>query len=291
MNSCRNKKVMFHLICIWLTGILLTVSVEGKTSDVSRYDLKDILDALPTTVWGMVNLVKEKLKDILPPPENKTSANTTMFTDCADLRHEGYAESNRVYTIWPRFLNEPIKVVCDMDTEGGGWTIIQRRGYYDDKPQDFNQSWYHYSVGFGSLNEDFWLDVELRVDLEDFSGKTVYAKFSHFLVMSERRKYQMFLGAYSGNAGDSLKYHNGSRFSTKDQDNDENSKSCSTGYGGHGGWWFKSCVQSTLNGIYHKTAKATKSWVGIAWNTFGGSAASLKRTEMKIRPSYFVIPH
>ncbi|XP_022235945.1 techylectin-5B-like, partial [Limulus polyphemus] len=164
--------------------------------------------------------------------------------------------------------------------------IIQRRGYYIDKPQDFNRSWYQYSVGFGSLNEDFWLgndkifaltnhkDVELRVDLEDFSGKTAYAKFSNFFVMSERRKYQMFLGSYSGDAGDSLKYHNGSRFSTEDQDNDENSKSCSTDHG-DGGWWFKSCVHSTLNGFYHKTAKATKSWRGISWRTFGGSTVSL----------------
>ncbi|XP_022251173.1 angiopoietin-related protein 7-like [Limulus polyphemus] len=103
-------------------------------------------------------------------------------------------------------------------------------------------------------------------------------------------KYQMFLGSYSGDAGDSLTYHNGSRFSTEDQDNDANSKSCSTEYGGDGGWWFNTCVHSNLNGVYHKSGKSSKSWRGISWNNFGGSTVSLKRTTMKIRPSYFAIP-
>ncbi|XP_022237028.1 techylectin-5A-like, partial [Limulus polyphemus] len=157
MNSSRDRKVLFKVICLGLTGMFLTISVTGEKCDVSPYDLNDMLDALPTTVWGMVNLVKEKLKGTLPLPESKRCINETMFTDCADLRRRGYVESNRVYSIWPRFFNEPVNVVCDMDTEGGGWTIIQRRGYYNEKPQDFNQSWYQYSVGFGSLNEDFWL--------------------------------------------------------------------------------------------------------------------------------------
>ncbi|XP_022236497.1 techylectin-5B-like, partial [Limulus polyphemus] len=212
MKTSRDRNILFQIMCLGLIGILLSVSVAGEKSDVSRYDLNDILDALPTTVWGMINLAKEKLKGTLQTPENKPCVNTTMFTDCADLRLRGYVESNRIYSIWPRFLNEPIEVVCDMDTEGGGWTIIQRRGYYKENPQVFNRSWYQYSIGFGSLSEDFWLgnnkifaltnhkDVELRVDLEDFSGKTAYAKFSYFVVLSERMKYQMFLGSYNGDA-------------------------------------------------------------------------------------------
>ncbi|XP_076351396.1 techylectin-5A-like [Tachypleus tridentatus] len=302
MKSLTYSKVLLQIMCLGLTGILLSEPVGGETSDVSRYDLNDILDALPTTVWGMVNVIKEKMKGTSPTPETKTSLNATLFTDCADLRLRGYTDSNQVYSIWPRFFNTPIKVVCDMDTEGGGWTLIQRRGYYNEIPQVFNRSWYQYSVGFGSLKEDFWLgndkifaltnykDVELRVDLEDFNGKTTYAKFSHFLVLSERRKYQMFLGFYSGDAGDSLKYHNGSRFSTVDQDNDENTKSCSSEYGGNGGWWFKTCTNSNLNGVYHKSGKSSGSWRGISWNTFGGGEVSLKRTSMKIRPTYFDIP-
>ncbi|XP_076348449.1 techylectin-5B-like [Tachypleus tridentatus] len=53
--------------------------------------------------------------------------------------------------------------------------VIQRRGYYNEIPQVFNRSWYQYSVRFGN-DKIFALtnykDVELRVDLEDFNGKT-----------------------------------------------------------------------------------------------------------------------
>jgi hypothetical protein len=43
-------------------------------------------------------------------------------------------------------------------------------------------------------------------------------------------------------AGDSLAYHNGMAFSTKDEDNDvEKATHCAQRY--QGGWWYKSCHQ------------------------------------------------
>ena len=39
----------------------------------------------------------------------------------------------------------------------------------------------------------------LRVDLEDTTGKTAYAEYDMFPVTSERTKYQLNLGTYSGN--------------------------------------------------------------------------------------------
>ena len=38
----------------------------------------------------------------------------------------------------------------------------------------------------------------LRVDLEDITGKTAYAEYDMFAVTSERTKYQLSLGTYSG---------------------------------------------------------------------------------------------
>ena len=64
--------------------------------------------------------------------------------------------------------------------------------------------------GFGNLNGEFWLGLDkihrltvsggykLRIDLEDIHGKTAFAEYSSFSVTSERAKYQLSLGSYSG---------------------------------------------------------------------------------------------
>ena len=92
-----------------------------------------------------------------------------------------------------------------MTTDGGGWTVFQRRL---DGSVDF--------YGFGDLNGEFWLgndnlhrltdtdDVILRVDLEDFDGDTRYAEYTTFKVADEADNYRLLIGGYSGTAGDSM---------------------------------------------------------------------------------------
>ena len=75
---------------------------------------------------------------------------------------------------------------------------------------DFFRGWNVYKQGFGNLNGEFWLGLDrihrltarssnkLRVDLEDFHGKTAFAEYSSFSVASERAKYLLGLGGYSG---------------------------------------------------------------------------------------------
>ena len=90
---------------------------------------------------------------------------------------------------------------------------------------------------------------------------------------------------FSGNAGDSLGFHRGSAFSTKDRDNDNSSGNCAAGFKGPG-WWFNNCVASSLNGFYYR-GKHSKSWTGINWEKWKGPNYSAKRAEMKIRPVNF----
>ena len=57
-----------------------------------------------------------------------------------------------------------------------------------------------------------------------------------YRVEDEDQGYRLHISGYSGTAGDSLDYHNGRKFSTRDRDNDKDSGSCAQIY--KGAWWF-----------------------------------------------------
>ena len=77
--------------------------------------------------------------------------------------------------------------------------------------------------------------------------------------------------------GDSLTYHNNQPFSTFDDDSTKHD--CPRKY--KGGWWYKSCHASNLNGLY-LNGKHESFSNGISWKTFRGFNYSLKFAEMKI---------
>ena len=131
-----------------------------------------------------------------------------------------------------------------METDGGGWTVFQRR---QDGSVDFYRYWTDYENGFGNLTGEFWLGLgkinrltkeqsnTLRVDLGDFDGNTSYAQYTTFSVGNSTTEYNLTVGGYSGTAGDSLAYHNGMKFSTRDNDNDKNTHvNCAQYYMA---WW------------------------------------------------------
>ena len=117
-----------------------------------------------------------------------------------------------MYLVYPD-NQEPIQVLCDMTTDGGGWTTFQRRM---DGSVDFFVDWASYKKGFGNLNGEFWLgndnlhrltasaNMVLRVDLEDYEGNRRYAEYTTFFVADESDNYRLTIDGYSGTAGDSL---------------------------------------------------------------------------------------
>ena len=177
-----------------------------------------------------------------------------------------------------------------METDGGGWTVFQRR---QDGSVDFYRNWTDYEDGFGNLTGEFWLGLgkinrltkeqsnTLRVDLGDFDGNTRYAQYTTFSVGDNTTEYTLTVGGYSGTAGDSLTWHNGRKFATRDNDNDYNySGTCTQHY--QGAWWFRSCHYSHLNGQYYHNPNVSRA-NGIIWRHWKGWYYSLKFTEMKTR--------
>ena len=183
-----------------------------------------------------------------------------------------------------------------METDGGGWTVFQRR---QDGSVDFYRYWTDYEDGFGNLTGEFWLGLSkihrltqkgsntLRVDLGDFDGNTSYAEYSTFSVGDSTTEYTLTVGGYSGTAGDGMiddEYpghnHNGRKFTTRDNDNDGHpGENCAVNF--YSAWWFNICYQSHLNGIYRNNTVSSGS--GIIWKDWRGEDYSLRFTEMKTR--------
>ena len=226
--------------------------------------------------------IEEKLDSLISPTSMPISPTTAS---CKEAYESGY-HSSGVYTINPGDGLGEFDVYCDMTTNGGGWTVFQRR---KDGSVDFFRGWEDYKTGFGDLNGEFWLGLDkihrlagnnqvLRVDLEDFEGNTRYAQYGTFSVGDENQGYQLTVGQYSGNAGDSLGLHNGFKFSTKDSENSH----CATTF--HGAWWYEKCHYSNLNGKYLNGPHSSYA-DGVNWFHWHGYNYSLKFTEMKFRPA------
>ncbi|XP_053383742.1 microfibril-associated glycoprotein 4-like [Mercenaria mercenaria] len=203
--------------------------------------------------------------------------------DCQDIQSYGHNETG-IYTIYPEgALGFPVR--CDMDTTSGAWTVIQRRV----SASDFYKTWNEYQVGFGDLNENFWLGnqqihmitkqgwYELRIDLTSPDNEKAFATYQVFYTGDAKTGYELFVDGYKGTAGDSLAIHNGQKFTTKDRDNDIYRSNCAVD--SVGAWWYTSCHHSNLNGDYGNTQYAK----GPDWYNWKGYYVPMKTTEMKIR--------
>ncbi|XP_078661817.1 uncharacterized protein LOC144905880 [Branchiostoma floridae x Branchiostoma belcheri] len=221
---------------------------------------------------------------------------STTQPDCASAWLAGYKTSG-VYTIKPRAGERPLKVLCDMDTTGGGWTVFQRRF---DGSVSFDKSWRDYRDGFGDVRGEFWLGLEaihqivsrethdLRVELGDWQKREAYAQYSQFNLSNETSGYKLDLGVYSGTAGDGfglfqkysmfgsetpLDHHKGHTFKVRKPRN---------------GWWYSiGHAISNLNGPY-RNASVPVGADTIHWNTWTAYACSLKSTRMMVRPATFL---
>ncbi|XP_059494262.1 tenascin isoform X14 [Stegostoma tigrinum] len=212
--------------------------------------------------------------------------------DCSQTLLNGEASSG-LYTI---FLHgnrsQPLEVYCDMTTDGGGWMVFQRR---QNGRVDFFRNWKNYTNGFGDPSDEFWLGLEnlhkitsqglyqLRVDLRD-KGDSAYAVYDRFLISDAKSRYKLHFGQYNGTAGDSLFYHQGRPFSTKDRDNDVAVTNCALSY--KGAWWYKNCHKVNLNGRYGVQSHSQ----GVNWFHWKGHEYSIEFVEMKLRPHNFRNP-
>ncbi|XP_043914551.1 tenascin isoform X7 [Protopterus annectens] len=209
--------------------------------------------------------------------------------DCSQALLNGDTTSG-LYTI---YLNgeesNPVQVYCDMESDGGGWIVFLRR---KNGKENFYRNWKTYTAGFGDPNEEFFIGLdnlnkitsqsqyELRVDLRD-GDETAYALYDAFNVAESRTRFKLTVGTYSGNAGDSLSYHQGRPFSTYDRDNDIAVTNCALSY--KGAFWYRNCHRVNLMGQYGVDRHSE----GVNWFHWKGHEHSISFAEMKLRPAQF----
>ncbi len=229
------------------------------------------------------------------------NARLPQYEDCSTLLKAAKSANETLesgaYEIGFKFglSTSRVRVRCDMETLGGGWTVFQRRGDFENPPDYFQRPWNEYERGFGDENGEFWLGLdvlakltrlwrqELLVEMWREDGTLLQARYARFALGADA--YRLDLESYNGTHGDALNYSIGEPFSTFDADHD-GSDHLNCAYDQmSGGWWYgRNCAPANLNGesVGQLQSRApsnrTVHFKGMLWN-----GIRVISTEMKIR--------
>ncbi|XP_062600623.1 microfibril-associated glycoprotein 4-like isoform X1 [Saccostrea cucullata] len=288
------------LVALLMSGIVCTSAQYIYPKENNRcasngdimLQIRDLLiqqGRIQESVDSLRRMVKRLEDDVTDIHEDvrMVKNDLNLYTDCRNYHVDGHKESG-VYLIDPLGNKNLVSVFCDMETQGGGWTAIQKR---ISGSVGFNRGWAEYKRGFGNVTDSYWIgnDVihqltkgrnsSLYVSITLTNGTTLYELYHHFYVSDESDNYRLFLrGPVTGTLGDAMTgSHNlsGMSFSTPDRDNDIVSHSCAALY--RGGWWFNHCHHAFLNGPW-----SPESWT-YPWFSTVQSGTSVKGTTMMVK--------
>ncbi|XP_007892227.1 angiopoietin-2a [Callorhinchus milii] len=290
LQSLKQEKEQLQKLVTRQNSIIEELEKQLATATLNSTVLQKQQLDLIETVHNLINLVSPThSKSLVLAKEEQI-----RFKDCAEAFKSGLT-TNGIYTLFIPNTTQPIKAFCNMESSGGGWTVLQRR---EDGNMDFHRTWKEYRMGFGDPAGEHWLGNEfvykltsqknyaLRIQLRDWEGNEAFSLYDQFYLASEARKYRIHLKGYSGTAGKISSISQlGNDFSTKDSDNDKCICRCSQMTSG--GWWFDACGPSNLNGLYYSLGQNTNRFNGIKWYYWKGSGYSLKGSTMMIRPADF----
>ena len=231
-------------------------------------------------------LFRSKLLDI------RNECPAPLPLNCCKLKGSIAAVRSGVYEVKEPCsvaINSKTYAYCDMETDGGGWLVIQRRF---DGTVPFNRTLAEYENGFGDLSSEFWYGlktircltqdgpVELRIDLEYPNGTTGYVHYSSFS-MSSSSSYTATVTLFKTSPGVAGSFFNpnlggyyryGRRYNQQYYPNFYVKANCGSNPE-VGGWWDTSC-RGNPNG----PGPGGNSTMYAMWN-----GDEVSKTEVKIR--------
>ncbi|CAH1780697.1 unnamed protein product [Owenia fusiformis] len=203
------------------------------------------------------NCPKDEISVSRPVDDGEPCNNATL-----PVSEDCFGQSDGVLIILNK-IGKPFLARCE-----AGWLIIAHRY---DASVDFNLDWDYYKHGFGNIWKEHFIGLEnivsvllqkrykARFDLTTWENETGYAEYQTFDFNDKKDKYRITIDSYSGTAGDSMKYSNHMRFTTKDSDNDNYVGNCALVFGEP--HWYDTCgndVKGSIFGMYSKTPKCSK---------------------------------
>ncbi|XP_037070166.1 fibrinogen C domain-containing protein 1-like [Pollicipes pollicipes] len=177
-----------------------------------------------------------------------------------------------LYAISLRGWEAAVPVHCDMETDGGGWTLLQQRR--NDSQVVFARSLRQYEEGFGLTGNSHWLGLRaiaalterglhtLRVDM--WADEHQYAEYDGFWISGA--DYVITVGKYCGTAGDGLYKQHGQKFVACGLNQASRRDKTAHGFQSKcqgGGWWDSQKTEDTnLNGVRNpNTGDLEAHWV------------------------------
>ena len=196
------------------------------------------------------------------------------------------------------FSSAKLAVYCDMETDGGGWTVIQRRNLSMDWV-NFTRGIADYENGFGDLDGEFWIglktiyeltnrqDVALKVIVD---GGSYYWNYPLFKIYTRGNRYGLStsMAVGTGNIRYSLFRYEGNPmyFNTYDFWTGQN-----CGFIRQSGWWYynNNCgnARANLNGRHQPSGLCgtDSARERLFWSTRSSSSVYVYgHSVMMIRP-------
>ncbi|NXS07063.1 FIBB protein, partial [Neodrepanis coruscans] len=264
--------------------------------------LRAVVDSLHKKIQKLENAIATQVDYCRSPCAVSCNIPVVSGRECEDIFRKG-GKTSEMYLIQPDPFVKPYRVYCDMETDDGGWTLIQNR---QDGSVNFGRQWDQYKKGFGNVAKSggknycdtpgkthimkhkelfllklFYRPTEVLIEMEDWNGDKVSAQYGGFTIQNEGNKYQLSVSNYKGNAGNAL---------MEGAVTADPRKQCSKEDGG--GWWYNRCHSANPNGRYYWGGTYSSDMAihgtddGIVWMNWKGSWYSMKKMSMKIRP-YF----